>query len=334
MGKQSETASVLLRRRKASNRNLGRSSAFGPCDDYKDGLVTLQAFQHTVRSPALFAGVGVHTGAHTRVDIRPAPADHGVVFVRTDITDRDNRVPVSPEAVCKTQLGTVITNAAGVTVATIEHLMAALVMTGIDNAVVELDGPEMPIMDGSSLPFLRILDRAGKRGQDAARRYIEILEPVDVIDGDKRASLTPSTASRSPSRSLRQRSSAASRVDFAMDEAVFRRRAGRLPHLRLRRRRRGPARHGPGPRRLDGQRRGHRRRPGAEPRRPASPGRVRPPQGAGRHRRPLRAGRAGHRPFRRRLAGHGLNNLVVRALAAQPRAWRMRTLVEELAEAV
>lgn len=107
-------------------------------------------FQHTVKGPAVFAGIGVHTGAHTRVAVRPAPANSGIVFVRTDVTEGDNRVPVHGDAVCKTQLGTVITNSSGVTVATIEHLMAALVMFGIDNAVVELDGPEMPIMDGSS----------------------------------------------------------------------------------------------------------------------------------------------------------------------------------------
>ena len=65
------------------------------------------AFQHTLRAPALFAGVGVHTGAYTRVAVRPAPADAGIVFVRTDITDKDNRVPCTAESVCKTQLGTV-----------------------------------------------------------------------------------------------------------------------------------------------------------------------------------------------------------------------------------
>ena len=118
------------------------------------------AFQHTLRSPALFAGVGVHTGAYTRVNVRPAPAHTGIVFVRTDVRDRDNLVPATGEAVCKTQLGTVIGNDAGVTVATIEHLMAAFAMLGVDNALVEVDGPEMPIMDGSSLPFIRILDRA------------------------------------------------------------------------------------------------------------------------------------------------------------------------------
>ena len=129
------------------------------------------SYQHTLAGPAICAGVGVHSGERVRVSIRPAPVGSGIVFIRTDL-DRDNRVPVSPEAVCKTQLGTVIENAAGVTVATIEHLMAALVMTGIDNAVVELDGPEMPIMDGSSWPFLKILDRAGRRPQAAPRRFI------------------------------------------------------------------------------------------------------------------------------------------------------------------
>jgi UDP-3-O-[3-hydroxymyristoyl] N-acetylglucosamine deacetylase len=73
------------------------------------------AFQHTVRTPAVFAGVGVHTGAYTHVAVRPAAADSGIVFVRTDITDRDNQVLASAEAVCKTQLGTVIGNDAGVT---------------------------------------------------------------------------------------------------------------------------------------------------------------------------------------------------------------------------
>ena len=107
-----------------------------PADGFQSG-----AFQHTVKTPALFAGVGVHTGEYTRVAVRPAAPDAGIVFVRLDIDDRDNIVPCTPQSVCKTQLGTVITNAAGVTVATIEHLMAALVMSGIDNAVVELDGP-------------------------------------------------------------------------------------------------------------------------------------------------------------------------------------------------
>jgi len=150
------------------------------------------AFQHTVRSPVRFAGIGVHTGEQARVTLLPAPADTGVIFIRTDVRDRDNRIAVSGEAVCRTQLGTVITNAAGVTVSTIEHLMAALVMTGVDNALVEIDGPEMPIMDGSSIDFIRGLDRAGLQPQGVPRRFIEIVDVVEVIEGDKRATLRPS----------------------------------------------------------------------------------------------------------------------------------------------
>jgi hypothetical protein len=113
-----------------------RKVAFVAADGFQHG-----AFQHTLRTPAVFAGVGVHTGAYTRASVHPAPVDAGIVFVRTDVVDRDNRIPVSGEAVCKTQLGTVIGNADGVTLSTIEHLMAALAMLGVDNAVVEVDGP-------------------------------------------------------------------------------------------------------------------------------------------------------------------------------------------------
>ena len=148
--------------------------------------------EHTLAGPAIIAGVGVHTGRRTRLSIRPAASGHGIVFVRTDIKDRDNHVPVSAEAVVKTQLGTVIANAAGVEVSTIEHLMSAFCILGVDNAVVELDGPEVPIMDGSALPFVQLLDRAGFRRQEAPQRYIEVLEPISVDEGGgKTATLLP-----------------------------------------------------------------------------------------------------------------------------------------------
>ena len=91
----------------------------------------------------------------------------------------------------KTQLNTEIANSSGVTVSTIEHLMAALAAFRIDNVWVEIDGPECPIMDGSALPFVQLLDRAGRRPQDAPRRFIEILEQVEVNLGDKMAALSP-----------------------------------------------------------------------------------------------------------------------------------------------
>lgn len=294
-----------------------------------------RAFQQTLKAPAIFAGVGVHTGAHVRVGVRPAAADHGIVFVRTDITDTDNRVPVSAEAVCKTQLGTVIANAAGVTVSTIEHLMAALVMCGIDNAVVELDGPEMPIMDGSSLPFLQVLDRAGRRSQDAPRRYIEIVETVEVVDGDKRAALKPADRFE-VAFEIRFDSKAIARqaVDLVMDETAFRneladcRTFGFLHEVEALRAM-GLARGGSMENAvvIDGDR-------------VLNPEGLRRPDEFVRH-KALDAigdlyvlGMPVIGRFEGVLAGHGLNNALVRALVARPQAFRVRTLVEDLAEAV
>ena len=147
--------------------------------------------QKTTVAPAIIAGVGVHTGDRVRLAVRPAPVGTGIVFVRTDVTDRDNRIPVSGEAVVDARLNTMIENAAGVRLSTIEHLMAAFAALGVSNAVVEVDGPELPILDGSALQFVQLLDRAGFRRQEAPVRYIEILEPIRVQDGDKTAVLLP-----------------------------------------------------------------------------------------------------------------------------------------------
>jgi UDP-3-O-[3-hydroxymyristoyl] N-acetylglucosamine deacetylase len=147
--------------------------------------------ERTLIAPAICAGVGVHTGQRVRLAIRPAPTGTGIVFVRTDITDRDNRIVVSGEAVVDARLNTMIENRAGVRLSTIEHLMAAFCALGVSNVVVEVDGPELPILDGSALPFVQLLDRAGFRRQEAPVRYIEILRPVHVTEGDKHAALLP-----------------------------------------------------------------------------------------------------------------------------------------------
>ena len=298
-------------------------------------VLRAQEFQHTLQGPAIFAGVGVHTGAYTRVAVRPAPTNSGIVFVRTDVTDRDNRVPATGEAVTKTQLGTVIENAAGVSVSTIEHLMAALVMLGVDNAVVELDGPEMPIMDGSSLPFVQILDRAGRRQQDALRAYIEILEPIEFVDGDKRASLTPSDhfevafEIRFPSAAIGRQA-----VDLTMDEQAFRdeladcRTFGFLHEVEYLRSI-GLARGGSMENAVV-----------IEGDRILNPEGLRRPDEFVRHKAldaigdlyvlgaPILGRSEGV------LAGHSLNNQLVRALLAAPQSWRYRTLAPELAQAV
>lgn len=155
--------------------------------------------------------------------IRPAAPETGIVFVRSDVRDRDNRIPVSGEAVIDARLSTVIENAAGVRLSTIEHLMAAFCALGIANAVVEVDGPELPILDGSALKFVQLLDRAGFRRQPTPVRYIEILERVVVTDGDKRAALYP--CDRYEMRFEIDFPSAAignQIVDFVVDEDTFR----------------------------------------------------------------------------------------------------------------
>ena len=291
------------------------------------------AFQHTLRVPAIFAGIGVHTGSHTRVSVRPAEVKSGIVFVRTDVTDRDNRIPVTPSSVCKTQLGTVIENAAGVTVATIEHLMSALVMLGVDNASVELDGPEMPIMDGSALPFVQMLDRAGRRPQDQPRRYIEILASVEVVDGDKRATLTPAERFEVAFEiAFASRAIGRQRVDLVMDETAFReelancRTFGFLHEVEALRAM-GLARGGS----MDNA-------VVIEGDRILNPEGLRRPDEFVRHKAldaigdlyVLGAPVLGR--FEGVLAGHGINNQVVRALIAQPSAWRYCTLVEDLAQ--
>jgi len=150
--------------------------------------------QHTIATPAFCAGIGVHSGERVHLTLKPAPVNSGVVFVRTDVTDRNNRVPALATAVGRTQLNTEIRNARDVSVSTIEHLMAALAALEIDNVIVEIDGPECPIMDGSALPFVELLDRAGRKAQEARRQFIEIVDRVEVFGPGKSAALCPASA--------------------------------------------------------------------------------------------------------------------------------------------
>jgi len=292
-------------------------------------------FQHTVAGPVIFAGIGLHTGEHVRVAVRPAQIDAGIVFVRTDVHDLDNRVPVKPDAVCQTQLGTVINNADDVRVSTIEHLMAALAALSIDNCIIEVDGPEVPIMDGSAEPFVQILDRAGRRRQEAARKYIEILEPVLVEEGDKFASLTPSDRFEVAFEiAFGSKAIGRQRVDLTVDEESFRAELSDCRTFGFVRdvealRAIGLARGGSMENAvvIDGDR-------------VLNPEGLRRPDEFVRHKAldavgdlyVLGAPIIGR--FEGVLAGHGLNNAVVRALLAQPRAWRLRTHALELAEAV
>lgn len=138
------------------------------------------------------AGIGLHTGRPVRVAVRPASAEHGIWFRRVDLRDRDNLIPALYENVCDTQLCTKIANDAGASVSTIEHLMAAFAGCGITNALVEVDGPELPIMDGSASRFVREIMRAGIQQLDEPARVLRILAPVSLTIGDAFAALVPS----------------------------------------------------------------------------------------------------------------------------------------------
>jgi UDP-3-O-[3-hydroxymyristoyl] N-acetylglucosamine deacetylase len=148
--------------------------------------------QQTIERPAMCAGIGVHSGEKARLVLKPAPAGTGVVFRRTDLGVANAEILAHADNVSDTQLGTTITNDAGISVAVVEHLMAAVCGLGIDNMIIEIDGPEVPIMDGSSAVYCELLLQAGLKAQGVPRRRIRILETVEIVDGPKRATLSPS----------------------------------------------------------------------------------------------------------------------------------------------
>ncbi len=151
--------------------------------------------QKTVQSDIAITGVGLHSGKDIHLTIRPAKADAGITFIRTDVTDKNNVIPARWDSVVNTQLCTVIGNADGVTVGTIEHLMSALRGCSVDNAIIELDGAEVPVMDGSAMPFVERIDAIGVSEQAAPRKSIRILKEVNVEKDGKRVTLTPANAS-------------------------------------------------------------------------------------------------------------------------------------------
>lgn len=147
--------------------------------------------QHTVARAVQFDGIGLHSGAPVKLVLQPAEADSGIVFVRTDVAEGTGVVPAQYDLVVDTRLGTRLANRHGVTVSTIEHLMAALWACRIDNVRILLDGPEVPIVDGSSEPFITQIDAAGVQVQNAPRRAIEVLKPVTANIGDATITLLP-----------------------------------------------------------------------------------------------------------------------------------------------
>jgi UDP-3-O-[3-hydroxymyristoyl] N-acetylglucosamine deacetylase len=145
--------------------------------------------QRTLKNSIRATGVGLHTGQKVLMVLRPAPANSGISFVRTDL-DVPGSVLAHAENVTETTLGTTLSNG-DTKVSTVEHLMSAFAGLGIDNAVVELSSNEVPIMDGSAGPFVFLLQSAGLEEQNAPKRFVRILKSIKVEDGDKWARFDP-----------------------------------------------------------------------------------------------------------------------------------------------
>ena len=316
-----------------SDRGLARGALSTPFESMRAPLSSFS--QVTLARPVLLEGVGIHTGQVTRVTLRPAPAGAGVRFLRTDVNDRDPAIAARAEAVCATRLGTVIGNGDGVTVSTIEHLMAAFCGLGVDNVLVEIDGPEVPIMDGSCGAFVEAIDAAGRRAQNARRRYIEILESIVVTEDGKSAALHPADGFEMAFEIAFDTSAIGRQsVDLSIDEVTFReelagcRTFGFLHEVEALRRA-GLARGGTLDNTLV-----------IEGDKVINPGGLRRADEFVRHKALdavgdlylLGAPLMGR--YEGRYSGHGLNNALARAVMSRPEAWRFAAPKSELAQAV
>lgn len=146
--------------------------------------------QRTLNKTVSISGIGLHSGARINLTLRPATANTGIVFHRTD-GDQVVDIKACSENVVDTRMATVL-GSRGLTVSTIEHFMAALAAYGIDNLHVDIDGPEVPVLDGSAAPFIREIQQAGIRTLDRCRKFIAIRKPLEIIEGEKRISIIPS----------------------------------------------------------------------------------------------------------------------------------------------
>ncbi|CED70496.1 UDP-3-O-acyl-N-acetylglucosamine deacetylase [Aliivibrio wodanis] len=146
--------------------------------------------QRTLKSIVTMTGVGLHSGRKVTLTLRPAASNTGVIYRRTDLNPPVD-FPADPESVRDTMLCTALVNDEGVRISTVEHLNAALAGMGIDNVVIEVDAPEIPIMDGSASPFIYLLQSAGIEELNTAKKFIRIKKPVRIEDGDKWAEIRP-----------------------------------------------------------------------------------------------------------------------------------------------
>ncbi len=147
--------------------------------------------QNTINKEISFSGIGLHSGEDVSVTLKPSNSNSGIVFKRTDL-NKDNEIIANFKNVSSAKLCTKIENGSGVSVSTVEHLMAAFYICGIDNLVVNLDGPEVPIMDGSAKDFVNIIKSCGLKTLRGKRKFVKILKKIEMTDEDnKMISISP-----------------------------------------------------------------------------------------------------------------------------------------------
>lgn len=148
--------------------------------------------QNTIANKISFSGIGLHSGQEVNVNLYPAPENNGIIFKRSDIHDKNNIIPANYRNVTKAQLGTTLSNLDEVSASTIEHFMAAIWGCRIDNLIIEMDGEEMPIVDGSSEPFVFLLESAGIKKQNLPPKILKITKEIIFKEGDKEIKVKPS----------------------------------------------------------------------------------------------------------------------------------------------
>jgi UDP-3-O-[3-hydroxymyristoyl] N-acetylglucosamine deacetylase len=146
------------------------------------------AYRRTLRREVGCTGIGLHSGKPVRLALRPAPAEHGIRFLRTDV---GVEIPANLQHLAEQDHATTLSRD-GVSIGTVEHLLSALLGLGVDDVLVEVDGPEIPVLDGSAAPFVILLHEAGLKPLAVARQHIKVLKAVEVVRGGKRARLSPS----------------------------------------------------------------------------------------------------------------------------------------------
>ena len=150
-----------------------------------------EEFQQTISQPIIFEGIGLHSGKLSKVKLLPGESNQGIIFKRSDLKE-NNLIEANYKNVTSARLCTTLENSFGAKVSTVEHLLAALYIVGVDNLIIEVDKEEVPIMDGSSKDFVEVLRKVGNKRLDKKRRFLKILDKVELEDNGRKISIEPS----------------------------------------------------------------------------------------------------------------------------------------------